>query len=100
MRANTIIKEQIQKRKELMYNLGAVFSYASMLTFLWHAIVMLIWREHAGHTLVLYAWLTLISFLLMAPYKWDKKWMRLKQLVGILLVGLASVIYSICSIAY
>ena len=83
-----------------MYNLGAAFSYASILIFLWHAIVMLIWREHAGNTLVLHAWLTLISFLLMAPYKWDKKWMRLKQSVGILIVGLTSEIYSDYSIAY
>ena len=94
------ISDQVQKKKALLYNLGAIFSYASMATFLWHAILMLIEKEHADHTLVLYSWLTLISFLLMAPYKWDKKWLKIKQAIGILLVGLASVVYLYCFIAY
>ena len=94
------ISDQVQEKKALLYNLGAIFSYASMVTFLWHAILMLIEKENADQSLVLYSWLTLISFLLMAPYKWDKKWLRFKQAIGILLVGLASLIYLYCSIAY
>ena len=33
---------QLKKRKELLYNLGAISSYASMLTFFWHGVSMLV----------------------------------------------------------
>ena len=61
------IEGQLRKRKELLYNLGAISSYASMLTFFWHGIGMLLAKEHPKHTLVVYAGLTLFSILVMAP---------------------------------
>ena len=91
---------ELKKRKELLYNLGAISSYASMLTFFWHGIGMLLAKEHPKHTLVVYAGLTLFSILVMAPYKWDKKCMRIKTSVGILVFGLSLVIYLFCSIMY
>ena len=91
---------ELKKRKELLYNLGAISSYASMLTFFWHGIGMLLAKEHPKHTLVVYAGLTLFSILVMAPYKWDKKWMRIKTSVGVLVFGLSLVIYLFCSIMY
>ena len=45
---------------------------------------MLMAREQPKHTLFLYAESTLFSILVMAPYKWYKKWMRVKTSVGIL----------------
>ena len=87
---------QLRKRKELLYNLGAISSYSSMLIFLWHGIEMLISGEHPKHTLVLYAASSFFSILVMAPYKWDKKWMRIKTSVGIIVFGASLIIYLIC----
>ena len=91
---------QLKKRKELLYNLGAISSYASMLTFFWHGIGMLLAQEKPKHTLVVYAGLTLFSILVMAPYKWDKKWMRIKTSIGMLVFGLSLLIYLYCLIVY
>ena len=94
------IEVQLQKRKELLYNLGAISSYASMLTFFWHGVGMLLAKEHPKYTLVVYAGLTLFSIVVMAPYKWDKKWMRIKTSVGMLVFGMSLLIYLYCSIFY
>jgi len=91
---------QLQKRKELLYNLGAISSYTSMLIFLWHGIVILLSRQQPKHTLVLYAASTLFSILVMAPYKWDKKWMRVKTSIGMSVFGLSLLIYLFCLMAY
>ena len=58
MRLQQSIAGQLKKRKELLYNLGAISSYASMLTFFWHGVSMLVAREHPKHTLVVYGALT------------------------------------------
>ena len=91
---------QLRKRKELLYNLGAISSYASMLIFLWHGIEMLVSREPPKHTLVLYAGSSFFSILVMAPYKWDKKWMRIKTSVGMIVFGASLIIYLICASIY
>ena len=78
MRLQQSIAGQLKKRKELLYNLGAISSYASMLTFFWHGVSMLVAKEHPKHTLVVYAALTFFTIVVIAPYKWDKKWMRIE----------------------
>ncbi len=45
MKFSQSIGIQLQKRKELLYNLGAISSYTSMLIFLWHGIVILLSRQ-------------------------------------------------------
>ena len=100
MKLERWIEGQLEKRKELLYNLGAISSYASMLTFFWHGVGMLLAKEHPKHTLVVYAGLTLFSIVVMAPYKWDKKWMRIKTSVGISVFGLSFLIYLICLLIY
>ena len=45
MRFQQSIAGQLKKRKELLYNLGAMSSYASMLTFFWHGVSMLVAKE-------------------------------------------------------
>ena len=82
MQVQRWIGGQLRKRKELLYNLGAISSYASMLTFFWHGVGMLMAKEHPKHTLVVYAALTFFTIVVMAPYKWDKKWMRIKTSVA------------------
>ena len=94
------IGEQLRKRKELLYNLGAISSYTSMMIFLWHGIVILLSRQQPKHTLVLYAASSLFSILVMAPYKWDKKWMRIKTSIGMSVFGLSLLIYLFCLWAY
>ena len=84
---------QLKKRKELLYNLGAISSYASMLIFFWHGVSMLVAKEHPKHTLVVYAALTFFTIVVMAPYKWDKKWMRIKTSIGMLVFGVSLLIY-------
>ena len=100
MRLQVFIGDQLRKRKELLYNLGALSSYASMLTFFWHGVVMLMSKEKPKLTLVVYAALTLFSILVMAPYKWDKKWMRVKTSAGMTVFGLSLVIYLFCMLVY
>jgi hypothetical protein len=36
----------------------------------------------------------------MAPYKWDKKWMRIKTSIGVAVFGLSLLIYLFCFWAY
>ena len=69
MRLQQWFSGQLQKRKELLYNLGAISSYASILTFFWHGIGMLAAKEHPKHTLFVYAALTFFAIVVMAPYK-------------------------------
>ena len=88
MRLQQGFSGQLQKREELLYNLGAISSYASMLTFFWHGISMLVAKEHPKHTLVVYAALTFFTIVVMAPYKWDKKWKRIETSDGILVFDL------------
>jgi hypothetical protein len=45
---------------------------------------------------VLYAASSFFSILVMAPYKWDKKWMRIKTSVGIVVFGASLMIYLLC----
>jgi hypothetical protein len=91
---------QLQRRKELLYNLGAMSSYASMLIFLWHGIEIFTSKEQPKLSLLLYAASTLFSILVMAPYKWDKKWMRIKTSVGIIVFGSSLAIYLLCMWLY
>ena len=50
---------------------------------------MLAAKEHPKHTLFVYAALTFFAIVVMAPYKWDKKLMRIKTSVGMLVFGLS-----------
>ena len=52
--------------------MGAISSYASMLTFIWHGVSMLVAKEQAKHALVVYAALTFFAIVVMAPYKWNR----------------------------
>ena len=45
MRLQQSIAGQLKKRKELLYNLGAISSYASMLTFFWHGFSILVAKK-------------------------------------------------------
>ena len=64
-----------------MYNLGALSLYVSQLFFLSHGITMLMAREKPHWSTMGFALFTLTSIVLMAPYKWDRKWMRVKALL-------------------
>ena len=71
-----------------------------MLTFFWHGVSMLVAKEHPKQTLVVYAALTFFAIVVMALYKWDKKWMRIKTSIGMLVFGLSLLIYLFCWFAY
>ena len=60
MRLQQSIAGQLKKRKELLYNLGAISSYASMLNFFLHGIGIFAAEEHPKHTLVVYTALTFL----------------------------------------
>ena len=84
------------RHKEIVYNLGALSSYVSQLFFLSHGISMLISREKPHWSTMGFALFTLTSIFLMAPYKWDRKWMRVKSIVGMAIFGSVFVIYILC----
>ena len=86
------------KHKEIVYNLGALSSYVSQLFFLSHGITMLMTREKPHWSTMGFALFTLTSIVLMAPYKWDRKWMRVKSLVGMTIFGSVLVIYALCAL--
>ena len=67
-----------------------------MLTFFWHDVSMLVDKEHPKHALVVYAVLTLFTIVVMAPYKWDEKWIRIKDSVWMLVFVLSLLIYLFC----
>ena len=90
----------LDKNKEILYNLGAISSYTSMLIFLWHGIAMLVTKSQPKISLLLYAASTLFSIIVMAPYKWDKKWMRIKTSVGMTVFGSSLIIYLTCLLLY
>ena len=90
----------LDKNKEFLYNLGAISSYVSMLVFLWHGVEMLITQSQPKIGLLLYAASTLFSIVVMAPYKWDKKWMRIKTSVGMTVFGSSLIIYLTCLLLY
>ena len=61
---------------------------------------MLVAKKHTKQTLIVYAVLTFFSIVVMAPYKWDKKWMRIKTSIGMLVFGVSLLIYLFCWFAY
>ena len=61
---------------------------------------MLVAKEHSKHTLVVYAALTFFTIVVMSPCKWDKKWMRIKTSIGMLVFGLSLLIYLFCWFVY
>ena len=67
--------------------MGAFSSYVSQIFFLAHGVTMLASREKPHWSTVGFALFTLTSILLMAPYKWYRKWMRVKSLVGMSIFG-------------
>jgi len=85
------------RHKEIVYNLGALSSYVSQLFFLSHGISMLISRERPHWSTMGFALFTLTSIFLMAPYKWDRKWMRVKSIVGMTIFGTVLLIYILCA---
>ena len=68
MRIQQSIAGQLKKRNGLLYNLGGISSYASMLIFFWHCFSMLVAKEQPKHTLVVYAALTFFTIVVIAPY--------------------------------
>ena len=71
-----------------------------MMTFFWHGVSMLDAKGQPKQTLVVYAALTFFTIVVMAPYKWDKKLMRIKTSIGMLVFGLSLLIYLFCWFAY
>ena len=59
-----------------------------MLIFFCYGVSMLVVREHPKHALVVSAALTFFTIVVMAPYKLDKKWMRIKTSIGMFVFGL------------
>ena len=68
------------KDKAVVYNLGALSSYVSQLFYLPHGITMLIAVEKTHWSKMGFALFSLTSIMLMAPYQWDRKWMRVNAL--------------------
>ena len=61
---------------------------------------MLVAKEPSKHTLVVYAALTFFTIVVMAPYKWNKKWIRITTSIGMLVFGLTLLIYLFCWFVY
>ena len=66
----------------------------------WHGVQMLVSQELSKHSLVLYAGSSSFSILVIAPYKLDYKWMRIKTSKGILIFGVSLITYLIWASTY
>tara|TARA_B100000900_G_C20321226_1_gene610224 strand:+ start:266 stop:556 length:291 start_codon:yes stop_codon:yes gene_type:complete len=86
------------KHKEIVYNLGATSSYIAQMCYLSHGINMLISRSKPHWSITGHVVFTLTAMILMAPYKWDRKWMRVKSMVGMSIFGSVLLIYLLCAI--
>ena len=86
--------------KEIIYNIGALSSYVSQGFFLIHGFSMLLNRQRPHWSAAGFALFTLASIVLMAPYKWDRRWMRVKSVVGMAVFGSVLAIYLFCLLAY
>lgn len=88
------------EHKALIYNLGALSSYISQACFLSHGIHMLATRTRPHWSTTGFALFTLTSIVLMTPYKWDRKWMRIKSLIGMTTFGSVLILYAVCAMAF
>ena len=95
MRPISIVKFAFSNRA-LVYNLGALCSYASQVCFLFHAVYLLVTRSKPHLSLVSFAVFSLTSIVLMSPYKWDRKWMRYKSEIGMTTFSSVIFIYILC----
>ena len=84
------------RNKELGYNLGALSSYLSQIFFLSHGIQMLLSRTKPHWSTAGFALFSLTSIVLMAPYKWDRKWMRVKSTIGMFTFSSVLFLYALC----
>ena len=69
-----------------------------MLTFFSHCVSMLFATEYPNHILLVYAAFAFFTIVVMAPCKWDKKWMRIKASIRMLVFCLSFL--SICCVGF
>ena len=85
-----------EKKKSLLFNLGAASSYFSQICLLTHVFHLIITQQKAHVSNVGFAAFALTSIILMAPYKWDRKWQRRKTKVGMAVFTSVLIGYLIC----
>lgn len=84
--------------KKVLYNVGAVVHYVTLVVFVSHAVSLLVHHERPTWAMVSVLILGLTSSLLGAWYKWDKIFMRIKCIIAITAFTIALLLCTVASI--
>ena len=77
----------------MIYNLGAIISYVSLVMLLLDALHVATHHDPVTLTRFGFALSWLIGAVLKAPYKWDRIWLRVSALIQILIFSAVSCLY-------
>ncbi len=88
------------RQSAIIYNIGAIVSYASLVMLLLDAIHVAQHHQQVTLTRFGFALTWLIGSLLKAPYKWDRLWLKVSALVQILTFAAVSLLYLVGGIGW
>ena len=77
----------------VIYNLGALISYVSLVMLLFDALHVARHHDAVTWTRFGFAMSWLVGAILKAPYKWDRIWLRVSALIQILIFSAVSCLY-------
>ena len=79
--------------KEGLYNVGSITSYVQQGIFAVHGVHIIATDQKPSWSMMSILVVTLVGIVLAAPYKWDKRSMRIKSIVGMIVYSLVLVMY-------
>ena len=88
----------INKYKSQAYILGSFSSYLAQFFLVFHAIEKLIQRDKPSLSITLFVATAVLSMIVKAPYKWDRRLLRINQSIAITVYSLVLLIYILCLI--
>ncbi len=94
-------REKLKKKQAvILFNIGSIIAYAGIFSLLIHAATNYQQRQSVAASEFGFAILFLISQLLVAPYKWDKLWLRNKTLIYVSVFSAVAIIYLLSGIQW
>ena len=90
------LKMIINKYKSQAYILGSLSSYLAQFFLVFHAIERLIQRDKPSLSITFFVAMAVFSMIVKAPYKWDRRLLRINQIIAITVYFLVLSIYILC----
>ena len=63
----------------ILFNLGSILDYIGLVFLISHAVHLLILRVSADLPETLFSLVVALGLMLMLPYKWSKRWLRIQS---------------------